>query len=173
MGEPSSQDAAPPLQDAAPPTLFQEIMAQWEWLQQAHDYVVAMPALRERVSSFRKSAWEFTSTAKVSTETVERQVTATLQPSDASKEHWAALLAFRRQYPAVIVAAATGVSVLPALAHLRTSKLTALRLVARNSLLGGGGAAVLLYPEIVFRAAPYVSRGVTKAEDTIASVRAN
>jgi len=48
-----------------------------------------------------------------------------------------------------------------------------LRLVARNSLLGGGGAAVLLYPEIVFRAAPYVSRGVTKAEDTIASVRAN
>mmetsp|Transcript_3627 Transcript_3627/g.11529 ORF Transcript_3627/g.11529 Transcript_3627/m.11529 type:complete len:161 (-) Transcript_3627:156-638(-) len=88
-------------------------------------------------------------------------------------EHWAALLAFRRQSPAVIVAAATGVSVLPALAHLRTSKLTALRLVARNSLLGGGGAAVLLYPEIVFRAAPYVSRGVTKAEDTIASVRAN
>ena len=221
MGEPSSQDAAPPLQDAAPPTLFQEIMAQWEWLQQAHDYVVAMPALRERVSSFRKSAWEFTSTAKAAAPArrslgrtlcsgpapyrgsnppgVDRDsraagdgdaaavrceqgcavtrrapakpiapvppltphppgdlsrshpplipaasrsraasLTPTNQPTHRTTthstplratraEHWAALLAFRRQYPAVIVAAATGVSVLPALAHLRTSKLTAVR----------------------------------------------
>jgi hypothetical protein len=87
--------------------------------------------------------------------------------------YWAAALDFRRKYPGLLVAGATGASVLPALIHFRESRLTAARLLVRNSIIGGGAAAVLLYPELVFRTAPYVSRGVNKANSMVASVQAS
>lgn len=86
--------------------------------------------------------------------------------------YWATALDFRRQHPGLLVAFATGVSVLPAAYTFRESRLTAARLLARNSIVGCGTVAVLLYPELVFRTAPYVSRGVHKAEIAISSVSA-
>lgn len=71
------------------------------------------------------------------------------------------------------MAGATGVSVVPALIHFRESRLTAARLLVRNSIIGGGAAAVLLYPELIFRTAPYVSRGVNKANEMVASAQAS
>jgi uncharacterized membrane protein YgcG len=87
--------------------------------------------------------------------------------------YWASALDFRRKYPGLLVAGATGISILPALLHFRESRLTAARLLLRNSVIGGGAAAVLLYPELIFRTAPYVSRGVNKANEMVAVVRAS
>ena len=86
--------------------------------------------------------------------------------------YWSQALDVRRKYPGLLVALATSFSVLPALLHFRESRLTAARLLARNSIIGGGAAAVLLYPELVFRTAPYVSRGVNKANEVVASMQA-
>jgi hypothetical protein len=82
----------------------------------------------------------------------------TTQPSAATLSVKKRFLEFRRDYKQFLVAGIAIASVLPALSPaLRStggSKLEAARVVLRNLVVGGGSAAVVLYPEAVFATAP-------------------
>ena len=65
----------------------------------------------------------------------------------------------RRRFKAPIVAFIAGISVLPAV-FAGPGKMEKLRVASRNLIIFGGGASVVLYPELVMRAAPTVAKSV-------------
>ena len=79
------------------------------------------------------------------------------------EDHKDTMLDFRRRYKLPIIAFVSGISVVPAL-MAGPGKAEKLRVAVRNLFLVGGSASVLMYPELVFRAAPAASRAVDTAE---------
>jgi hypothetical protein len=66
-----------------------------------------------------------------------------------------ALLDFRSRFSGLLVGAVAAASIVPAVRQRNP------RILLRNLLIGGGGAAVLLWPELVLRTAPYVSQATS------------
>ena len=93
------------------------------------------------------------------------------EPSPATQTLKKRFLDFRRDYKQFLVAGVAVASAVPALSPaLRGSagsKLEAARQALRNLVLGGGGAAVLFYPEAVFAAAPAFSGVAKRVEEQV------
>ena len=76
--------------------------------------------------------------------------------------YWNKVLEWRRKYPGVLVGMITLCSLLPGL-----SRKLSPRVLLRNSVIGGGVACVLLYPELVMRTAPYVVKKASQLEQHV------
>ena len=126
-------------------------MADWAWAYRAFGSIEM-----RLLDSVRSSTQAVTSTAAhLQTRKAENEATlanVSVMPGIISRNK-DALLDFRRRYANIIVAATAGIAIVPALLAGPT-KMEKLRVGARNLLLGGGGAAVLFNPELIFRTAP-------------------
>ena len=113
------------------------------------------------VASFMQSSWA----------AAEAGLASAQQPSETTQRYKAALLDFRRRYPAALVGAAAAIALVPAVLLKHTSRLERARLVLRNVVLGGGTASVLLYPEFVMRVANNVESAAAKVEERVGASR--
>jgi len=118
--------------------------------------------LRDAVSNVRESIESVTE----STKTLSNQAQATIdwaqQPSEMRQGCWNKVLEYRRKYPSAIVGAITALCLLPGLARKPSP-----RVLLRNSVIGGGIACILLYPELVMRTAPYVMKKARQMEQEV------
>jgi len=143
--------------------LKQKLQDDWGWLGNV-SAAAGTNQLRAAVKTTREAATAVVETCQAAVASVERTVAWASRPSETVQRGWASMLDFRRKYPAAIVGVCTLFSVLPGL------RARSPRILLRNSLLGGGTACVLMYPEFVMRTAPYVAKAGRKIEETAKKV---
>ena len=126
--------------------LASRIEADWQWLSGLYTSYSQSTALRQNCTSFRQllqSAGEAAWGARARADAAVARLTASPPAALAYKE---AALDFRRRYKVAIVAAIAAASILPAVRA--PGKLEKARIAVRNFVFVGGGATVLLYPEL-------------------------
>ena len=160
-----SKNTTQPLDDGASEAkrkmaeLTSAVVGQWEWIDALKPAPVGSPSpLRDVVTAARQAVTRAASLATTAADHSHLAIDRAMEPSDASRRLWDALHDVRRRHPALLVGAISAASLLPGLRHMGTSRLTAARLIVRNTVCSSVAGCVLLYPEFVMRTAPWVAR---------------
>merc|ERR1712087_681266 len=135
-------------------------MEDWAWVNGIQALNQQSTWLRSTITTARQQIQAFGASLKATQESIASTAEWMQQPSETYEQLRSKLLGLRRQYPAILVGLITAASVLPG---LRSGP----RILLRNSIIGGGAGAVLLYPEFVMRTAAYSSKTATKMAKTI------
>lgn len=140
--------------------LAAKLKADWAWFSTLGQTFrsSADSRLHENVKSTRLSVQGAVEQARASYERAGAAVTSVTTVPSGMQAFKQRVLDFRRQYPGLIVGVASALAVVPAL-RAGPGRLDKARVLVRNVVIGGGGTAVLLYPELLFRTAPYVVQG--------------
>ena len=141
------------------PELASKVQAQWQWTSAMTSVAVGKESgLRSAVRSTREAVDSLC--ARVQGASARAAVVAEWAQQPAERHAaWKSFLEWRRKSPAAAIGACAVLALLPAL-----SRPVSPRALLRNSIFGGGGACVLLYPEFVMRTAPYVTSRAEQLE---------
>ena len=148
--------------------MAEQIKQQWAWVAQlVHtDEQQQQNNLRKAVQAARQTVTNCANIVNIANDHAHMLKDKIQQPSQASLKAWDRLLEVRRQNPALVVGALTALSIIPGMRHIAVSKFTALRLIARNTVVSASAGFIFLYPEFVLRTAPRV----TQAADAVKNV---
>jgi len=151
------------LKEAGPeggPSVLKQIVADWAWVGQVQAFSATQP-LQSFVKSTREQVEAASAAAREAQSQMDAAVAWAVTPSETTERVRSSVLGFRRKYPGVMVAGITAVSLLPGLMSRNP------RILLRNSVIGGGTASLLLYPEFVMRTAPYAASKLGSLEEAV------
>jgi len=136
---------------------LQRIVNDWEWVRTSLAAASPTTQLRESVRSSTRGLYDASVRTKSMVADTQASITSLTTPPPAVTATKQSIFTTARAYNNIIVGFVTALSVLPAL-RAGPGRIEQLRVAVRNLVVFGGGSAVLLCPEIVFRTA-------TKASD--------
>ena len=137
------------------------VKADWEWLSSLYTVACSQSYVSDAVRSTTRSVRQAFGSAHNLQESFQTAINGLNPIPSFVEQHKEILLEIRRQYKASIVTCITAVSLAGAI-RAGPGRLEKLRIAARNMTVFGGGAAIVLYPELIMRVAPYASAGVDK-----------
>ena len=149
------------LKDAPP--LVLRLASDWEWIKTLYISTTTGTQFSDSVKYSTRQVAGTIAQARQAYADGEAKVTQLTQPPPLLEQHKPSLLEFRRKYKAFIVAGISAVAVLPAL-RAGPGRRDKARVAMRNLFLGGGSAAVLLYPELVLNGGALASDKLSSAQ---------
>ena len=150
------------------PESVKKIREEWSWVHGMYVKATSGTYMTDNIRATTKSVRGTVSSfaeVRSSCEDMYKQMTTTPAFLERYKESF---LDIRRRFKAPIVAFVAGLSVLPAL-RAGPGRMEKLRVASRNLIVFGGGASVLLYPELVMRVAPTVAKSVDTVQAAVSS----
>ena len=149
--------------------MAQKLQSDWVWLGQTASFYQdeGNTRLRTAVQGSREVVQAAVSSVQSGWVAAEAGLASAQQPSETQQRYKAAVMDFRRQYPAAVISAAAALALVPAVLLKQTPRLERARLVLRNLVLGGSTASMLLYPEFVMRVASNFELATTKVEHRV------
>ena len=139
-------------------SLAETMSTQWSWVSDVKAFAETN-SLRRTVTSSREHVTSVGDALKSSAARIDSAISWATTPSETYLYYRSRALDFRRNYPGLVVAGIAGLAIIPGV------KQRSPRILARNLLIGGGTAFVLLWPEFVMRTAPYVARKTAAMKD--------
>jgi hypothetical protein len=154
MATPKSDDF---FRDA--PDSVKKIREDWGWVQGMYAKATSGTYMADNIRASSKSMRSTASSVADMGDSFTYMTRQLTTPPAFVERYKETFLDVRRRFKAPIVAFIAGISVLPAV-FAGPGKMEKLRVASRNLIIFGGGASVVLYPELVMRAAPTVAKSV-------------
>lgn len=161
---PDESEPSPSTWTSPQMNMVTKLVADWDWMRETASFRWAQgnSNLRENVRFGRGWVegvlWQVQDFSTRIDDTVKWAQT----PSERTQDLKTRALELRRKYPGLLVSSIAAISILPTIK-------AGPRAIGRNLVLGGGTAVALLYPELVFRAAPLVKGATSRVEARIKS----
>tara|TARA_B110001452_G_scaffold53626_1_gene41055 strand:- start:177 stop:695 length:519 start_codon:yes stop_codon:yes gene_type:complete len=166
-GEPPKEEGSwPQIPQHPNEKLAQKLAQDWAWAKEAATTYneEGSTRLRKMVVSGREMVTSVMS-VRTSVQSAVEGGMSLAEPPESVRKYKDSLFDLRRKYPWAIVGGVTLLAMVPGLVLRQATRMEKARLVLRNAFVGGGAAAVLLYPEFVLAAAKKVEAQAAKRRE--------
>jgi len=152
---------------AGAPEHVKKVADDWRWVSTVATNLSSGNAVADGVKATTSSLASTVASVSEMRSNAEATVNRMTTPPAFVEEYKDKFLDFRSRFKAPIVSTIAVLSVLPAMGA--AGRYTKLRIGMRNLIVFGGGASVILYPELVMRVAPKVASSIDTVQVAVSS----